>query len=130
MTVARAKAVYWISALAIAAGTAGALRALTFPFADPVGRTVLRLYPINLLGGLLLIALGVAAAIGAYRRMTSVVTIVGAVFLLLASTQIVGINQSWNRLGGVASTASLLLGIGAGFVALAVSPEERGPAGG
>ncbi len=125
----RAKAVYWIAALAIAAGLLGAINAIRFPV-DPIGRVLVGLFPINVLGGFVLIGLGAVAVAGGYRRSAAIVVLGGLASGFLALTQLAGIGESWNRLGGHASTASLFLAIAVGLLALGLTPRESGPVGG
>jgi hypothetical protein len=119
----RTQAATWLAGTAIVAGVAGGLVAGQVAFAASTGASVFRLFTISRLGALVLVGLGVLALIGARRASRAMVTTAGALFVVVAISQMAGIIQPWNRLGGHASTAALCIGLGAGLLALARTPE-------
>jgi hypothetical protein len=118
----RRTAAMWLSGFVIVAGVTGGLVAGSAPFATQYGPGVLKLFTISRLGALVLLALGVLGALAARRGAPKPLAGVGTLFLVLAMSQIVGIIQPWNKLGGHASLGAICIGIGAGLIALAATP--------
>lgn len=119
----RGRAATVLAVVAIAGGLAGAVNAIGAPFAADRGEQLWRLFSMNTLGGVLTVAGGLAAGVGGRRGSKGLVALAGVLFLAMAGLTVLGVGQTWNPLGGRASTASFWLMLGVGLTALVVSPS-------
>jgi hypothetical protein len=119
----RGRAATVLAVVAIAGGVAGAVNALGAPFVADRGAQLWRLYAMNTLGGVLTVAGGLVASVGARRGSKALTLLAGALFLAMAGLTVLGVGQTWNPFGGRASTASFWLMLGVGLTALVVSPS-------
>jgi thiosulfate dehydrogenase [quinone] large subunit len=126
MTRERRGAVMVLVFMAVVLGLAAAINGLGSGFMADRGQNLWRLFASNTFGGLLTVVGGLVAAGSVATRTRAPALLAGMLFLGMSGLTVIGIGQPWNLFGGRASIASFWLMLGAGLVALAISPEVRG----
>jgi hypothetical protein len=86
----------------------------------PIHYEPLRLVTVSTTVAVILVLAGVLAAVGGRTRRTAVVVAVGAVLVLLGLYRLVTYGHGGAGIGGAASTAALLTGLGLAHLGLAV----------
>ena len=125
MTRERRGAVIVLVVVAITLGLAAAINGIGSGFMADRGPNLWRLFAANTFGGLLTIVGGIVAAGSIATRSKAPAALAGLLFMALSGLTIIGIGQTWNLFGGRGSTASFWLAMGAGLLALAISPEVQ-----
>jgi hypothetical protein len=126
MTADRRTAIWVLAVIAVVAGLTGTAGGFGEPLLAAQGQNVGKLFAMNVAGGLLTLAGGALAIASALLRRSLLAVLAGLIFLGAAGLTLIGVGRSFNYLGGRANTLSLFLMLGAGLVALALSPQVGG----
>lgn len=118
-----------LSVVALVAGVAGYLAALSEPFTNPQGSLLGKLLYFNRLGAVATVVVAAVALVGALARRRDLLVVAGSGFALAAVLTILQTGGDPNWLGGRGNTLSLFLACAVGLVTLGLGPGARGDAG-